>query len=137
RPSSASGRHGSRRWSTTTWLGSYRRSPGGACSIWAAEPGSSRITSRRAGRARSSGATCRRPCWSGRRPEGPLPVWTSRGGWIERLVFEPARFDLVVSSLALHYVDDYAGLIERIASWLGPGGGVVYSIAAPHYLYRC
>jgi SAM-dependent methyltransferase len=61
---------------------------------------------------------------------------TYRREAIERLVFEPARFDLVVSSLALHYVDDYAGLIERIASWLAPGGVLVYSIEHPIYIAR-
>jgi len=32
---------------------------------------------------------------------------------IEELAFAPGRFDLVVSVLALHYVDDYRGLIEQ------------------------
>jgi SAM-dependent methyltransferase len=55
---------------------------------------------------------------------------------IEHLVFERARFDLVVSSLALHYVEDYAGLMATIASWLAPGGVLVYSIEHPIYTAR-
>jgi SAM-dependent methyltransferase len=70
------------------------------------------------------------------RAEWAHPRVTYRREAIERLVFEPARFDLVVSSLALHYVDDYAGLIERIASWLAPGGVFVYSIEHPIYIAR-
>jgi 2-polyprenyl-3-methyl-5-hydroxy-6-metoxy-1,4-benzoquinol methylase len=55
---------------------------------------------------------------------------------IEEVAFPPARFDLVVSSLALHYVDDYAGLVLRIATWLAPGGVLVYSTEHPIYTAR-
>jgi SAM-dependent methyltransferase len=39
--------------------------------------------------------------------------------------------DLVVSSLALHYVADYRELVHRIAQWLRPGGNLVYSVEHP------
>lgn len=52
---------------------------------------------------------------------------------IERVAFPSNRFDLVVSSLALHYVADYAGLIGRIGQWLAPGGVLVYSTEHPIY----
>jgi SAM-dependent methyltransferase len=39
--------------------------------------------------------------------------------------------DLVVSSLALHYVAGYDALIRRIASWLRPGGHLVFSVEHP------
>jgi 2-polyprenyl-3-methyl-5-hydroxy-6-metoxy-1,4-benzoquinol methylase len=55
---------------------------------------------------------------------------------IERAAFEPARFDLVVSSLALHYVQDYPGLVQRIAGWLRPSGFLVFSTEHPVYLTR-
>ncbi len=55
---------------------------------------------------------------------------------IEAVVFPTARFDLVVSSLAVHYVDDYAGLVRRIAGWLAPGGVLVYSTEHPIYTAR-
>lgn len=55
---------------------------------------------------------------------------------IETLAFPPARFDLVVGSLVLHYVDDYAGLVRRIAGWLAPGGVLVYSTEHPIYTAR-
>jgi SAM-dependent methyltransferase len=55
---------------------------------------------------------------------------------VEKVAFPPARFDLVVSSLVLHYVDDYAGLVLRIAEWLAPGGVLVYSTEHPIYTAR-
>lgn len=55
---------------------------------------------------------------------------------LETVAFPPARFDLVVSSLALHYVEDYRGLVSRIATWLAPGGVFVYSTEHPIYTAR-
>jgi ubiquinone/menaquinone biosynthesis C-methylase UbiE len=44
----------------------------------------------------------------------------------------PAQsFDLVVSSLALHYVEDYASLVARIFDTLVPGGDFVFSVEHP------
>ncbi len=47
-----------------------------------------------------------------------------------------SRFDLVVSRLALHYVDDYPRLDASIADWLTPGGVVVFSTEHPIYTAR-
>jgi 2-polyprenyl-3-methyl-5-hydroxy-6-metoxy-1,4-benzoquinol methylase len=55
---------------------------------------------------------------------------------IEAAAFPAERFDLVVSSLAVHYVADYSGLMRRIAGWLAPGGALVYSTEHPFYLAR-
>jgi SAM-dependent methyltransferase len=44
---------------------------------------------------------------------------------------EPARFDLVVSTLALHYIADYAALVRRVAAWLVPGGRLAFSVEHP------
>ena len=55
---------------------------------------------------------------------------------LETVAFTPARFDLVVSSLAFHYVDDYAALIARIASWLSPRSALVFSTEHPIYTAR-
>jgi ubiquinone/menaquinone biosynthesis C-methylase UbiE len=49
----------------------------------------------------------------------------------ETLVLAPECLDLVVSSLALHYVAGYGTLIQRIARWLRPGGHLLYSVEHP------
>src|SRR5919206_4144289 len=55
---------------------------------------------------------------------------------MEEVAFPPGRFELVVSSLAFHYVADYDGLCRRIADWLVRGGILVFSIEHPVYLTR-
>ncbi|WP_433013687.1 class I SAM-dependent methyltransferase [Kribbella sp. CA-294648] len=42
-----------------------------------------------------------------------------------------ASVDLVVSSLALHYVEDFGGLVGRVADWLVAGGWFVFSVEHP------
>ena len=64
------------------------------------------------------------------------PAVTYQRAAIEAIAFPAARFDLVVSSLALHYVEDYRGLVGRIAGWLAPGGVFVYSTEHPIYTAR-
>jgi SAM-dependent methyltransferase len=55
---------------------------------------------------------------------------------IEDAAFPPDRFELIVSSLAFHYVADYQALCRRIASWLTPDGILVFSNEHPVYLTR-
>jgi len=64
------------------------------------------------------------------------PRVTYQRAALEDVVFPSTRFDLVVSSLALHYVEDYRGLVARIATWLVPGGALVYSAEHPLYTAR-
>jgi SAM-dependent methyltransferase len=47
--------------------------------------------------------------------------------------FEPAAasFDLVVSSLALHYIADYPRIVRRVAACLVPGGRFAFSVEHP------
>jgi ubiquinone/menaquinone biosynthesis C-methylase UbiE len=61
----------------------------------------------------------------------PHPRVRYRHDDIETLRLPAASADCVVSSLALHYVRDYPGLIRRIAQWLRPGGQLVFSIEHP------
>jgi SAM-dependent methyltransferase len=70
------------------------------------------------------------------RAERSHPRLTYRRDAIEQVTFPSGRFDLVVSSLSIHYVADYRGLMQRIASWLTLGGILVYSIEHPVYLTR-
>lgn len=44
---------------------------------------------------------------------------------------EPETFDAVVSSLAVHYVEDYQLLCKRIYSWLCAGGVFVFTTEHP------
>jgi ubiquinone/menaquinone biosynthesis C-methylase UbiE len=50
---------------------------------------------------------------------------------LETLELPDSSFDLVVSSLALHYVEDYDSIVERVFRWLRSGGLFVYSTEHP------
>jgi SAM-dependent methyltransferase len=52
---------------------------------------------------------------------------------LETFTADPESFDLVVSSLALHYIEDYPALVRRVASWLVPGGRFAFSVEHPIY----
>jgi SAM-dependent methyltransferase len=53
------------------------------------------------------------------------------GALARRLAQAGARSDLVVSSLALHYVADYGGILARVSRWLRPGGYLAFSCEHP------
>lgn len=59
-----------------------------------------------------------------------------RRGALEDVDFPAKNFDVIVSSLAFHYVDDYAGLVRRVASWLKVEGVLVFSTEHPIYTAR-
>lgn len=50
---------------------------------------------------------------------------------MEDLDFPPESFDVVISSLALHYVEDFVPLIAKVACWLKPQGELVFSAEHP------
>jgi cyclopropane fatty-acyl-phospholipid synthase-like methyltransferase len=50
---------------------------------------------------------------------------------MEDLEFSPETFDLVVSSLAFHYVADLRDMFEKIYLWLKPAGLLLFSIEHP------
>jgi ubiquinone/menaquinone biosynthesis C-methylase UbiE len=50
---------------------------------------------------------------------------------IEEMDLGDEKFDLVVSSLALHYVEDYRAALRRIAEVLNPGSRFVFSVEHP------
>lgn len=54
-----------------------------------------------------------------------------RHGAIQQARFEAGQFDLVLSSLALHYVQDYHGICREVHRWLAPGGDFVFSAEHP------
>ena len=59
-----------------------------------------------------------------------LPV-SYRKAAMEDLDFSPDSFDIVFSSLALHYVADYPSLVQKIRNWLPSGGFFVFSAEHP------
>ena len=50
---------------------------------------------------------------------------------MEDLNFEKESFDIVISSLAFHYVKDFEPLVKNIYRWLTPGGQFVFSAEHP------
>jgi SAM-dependent methyltransferase len=56
---------------------------------------------------------------------------TYRQADLERLDLAPGSADLAYSSLAFHYIVDFAGLVERVCAALVPGGNLVFSVEHP------
>lgn len=52
---------------------------------------------------------------------------------IEDMNLQQGAYDLIVSSLALHYVEDFAEAIQNIATGLQAGGQFIFSIQHPIY----
>lgn len=52
---------------------------------------------------------------------------------MEDVCVPSASFDVVISSLAFHYVKEYAVLVRRIADWLKQGGELVFSVEHPSF----
>lgn len=65
------------------------------------------------------------------REKNSAPVIEYRLGAMEDLSFADGSFDVVLSSLAFHYIADFGGLVEKIARWLTPGGEFVFSVEHP------
>jgi ubiquinone/menaquinone biosynthesis C-methylase UbiE len=59
------------------------------------------------------------------------PAITYRHCGIEHLELDDDPFDLVVSSLAMHYVEDYRGAVRRVARLLKAGGRLAFSVEHP------
>jgi SAM-dependent methyltransferase len=59
------------------------------------------------------------------------PAISYRQDNIERLALPDASFDLVYSSLALHYVPDFEAVCSILRKLLAPGGHLVFSVEHP------
>jgi ubiquinone/menaquinone biosynthesis C-methylase UbiE len=64
----------------------------------------------------------------------PDEAITYRRADLEGIDLPEASFDLVYSSLALHYVKDFSGLIARVQRTLRPKGHLIFSIEHPVYM---
>lgn len=56
---------------------------------------------------------------------------TYRHAAIEDLNFSPETFDIILSSLAFHYIKDFETIIQNISNWLKQGGEFVFSVEHP------
>ena len=65
-----------------------------------------------------------------------LPQVTYVKEAMEDVDFSPESFDVVLSSLAFHYVEDFPALREKIRRWLVPGGDFVFSVEHPIFTAR-
>ena len=63
--------------------------------------------------------------------QNSAPGTEYRRAAMEDLSFPPGSFDVVFSSLAFHYVRDFASLVENIARWLTERGKFVFSVEHP------
>lgn len=50
---------------------------------------------------------------------------------IEDVEFPNRAFDVVISSLAFHYLESFEAIVERVAAWLTNGGEFVFSVEHP------
>ena len=50
---------------------------------------------------------------------------------IEEVEFSGKSFDIIISSLALHYIKAYDELIDKIYKWLDRNGNFIFSIEHP------
>lgn len=50
---------------------------------------------------------------------------------MEDLEFENNTFDIVISSLAFHYIKDFSAITKHIYQWLTPNGEFIFSVEHP------
>ncbi len=55
---------------------------------------------------------------------------------IEDISFSPDQFDVVISSLAFHYVKDFGELCQKVYHCLKPGGAFLFSVEHPIFTAR-
>ncbi|WP_078551576.1 class I SAM-dependent methyltransferase [Bacillus alkalicellulosilyticus] len=54
---------------------------------------------------------------------------------IEEISFEEAQFDVVISSLAFHYIQSFQDIVQKVYTFLKPGGRFVFSVEHP--IFTC
>ena len=72
------------------------------------------------------------------RKKTAAPQIQYRRAAMEELVFPDGQFDVVLSSLAFHYIQNWPALAQSILRWLTPGGILVFSVEHPVFTaYGC
>lgn len=59
------------------------------------------------------------------------PAVEYRCGAMEELEADAERFDVVLSSLAFHYIADFPSVVEDVCRWLKTGGAFIFSVEHP------
>ena len=52
-------------------------------------------------------------------------------GAMEDLEFPEGSYDVVISSLAFHYIKDFSSLVKKISTWMAEEGSFVFSVEHP------
>lgn len=55
---------------------------------------------------------------------------------IEDIAFSDSQFDIVISSLAFHYIESFEALCKKIHACLKPGGSFIFSVEHPIFTSR-
>ncbi|MDM1293018.1 class I SAM-dependent methyltransferase [Sphingobacterium sp. N143] len=55
---------------------------------------------------------------------------------MEELVYQNEQFDIILSSLAFHYIADFAQICNNIFHWLKPNGHFIFSVEHPIFTAR-
>ncbi|MEK3944293.1 class I SAM-dependent methyltransferase [Paenibacillus sp. FSL H3-0310] len=55
---------------------------------------------------------------------------------IEDIDFASEQFDVVLSSLAFHYIESFASICRKVHSFLKPGGSFIFSVEHPIFTSR-
>lgn len=50
---------------------------------------------------------------------------------MEEAAFAAATFDVVISNMALHYLEDIATMVKKVAEWTKPGGTFILTVEHP------
>lgn len=55
---------------------------------------------------------------------------------IEETDFDPGSFDIIISSLALHYIESFDDVVRKAYQYLSPGGSFIFSAEHPVFTAR-
>lgn len=55
---------------------------------------------------------------------------------IEDIEFEHEQFDVVISSLAFHYIESFRDICQKVHDYLKPGGSFIFSVEHPIFTSR-
>ncbi|WP_068775356.1 class I SAM-dependent methyltransferase [Paenibacillus sp. FJAT-26967] len=55
---------------------------------------------------------------------------------IEDIQFTDSQFDVVISSLAFHYIMSFETICRKVYAWLKPGGSFIFSVEHPIFTSR-